>query len=331
MDKYEFRGSRYGGFNAFYADTNRPGGIVTDDLRMKFEGNANHSTIQTPVFNYDGSISLGAARAITVSDSENTTTFQTISKTAVVWGFKIYPAAFQNNEVKVQEDFEKKYWKYWNLVYSTLDSLALAHLNTYKSQVFADTLVYSEASNVINASLAQELRVMGDIGVMLEANDFFDGTTIVGNGGTQSLISRLAQRGLYNEENNQLQYADKVLHFTNRLSNADGKIATMYAINDGSLGFLTGVDREALLRTRSKDKGREWDVITDPLYGFKVGSMYYEEDGDYNAIAGAATADFTSGHAECYQFSFDYGFLSSYNSAIATRAQPILKLDISAS
>lgn len=332
LDKYEFRGSRYGVFDAIYSDGKSPGGIITSDLETKYE-NAIGSTTEVPVFKFDGSISLGSARAVTVSDAENTTALQTISRTTITWGFKTYPTLFKNNEVGYQEDFAKKYIKFWNLVYSTLDTLGATLLDTYKTQIHADTLApaYNETSDVVVSPLANELRLLGDVGVMMEANDFFDGLTIVGNGGLQSIWQRSGQFGAGNTQNIAMNLVNKKPFYSTRITNAADHLATFYALNAGSTGFLTGVDREALARTRSKAAGREWDVITDPLFGFKVGSMYYEEDGDFNAIAGAASADMTASHAECWGFSFDYCFVPPYNSSLTTRANPIMKFAVATS
>jgi len=59
-----------------------------------------------------------------------------------------------------------------------------------------------------------------------------------------------------------------------------------------------------------------------------VGLHYYESVGDQSAIAGDATADLTCAKKEYYGFSVDVAFVVAYNSAIATKANPIIKAAI---
>ena len=60
-----------------------------------------------------------------------------------------------------------------------------------------------------------------------------------------------------------------------------------------------------------------------------VGTYFYDSVGDYNAIAGAATADMTRTRKEHYGFAVDVAFLTAYNSSPTTLASPILSFNIS--
>ena len=50
--------------------------------------------------------------------------------------------------------------------------------------------------------------------------------------------------------------------------------------------------------------------------------------GDFNAIAGAATADMTRNLKQHYGYAVDVAVVTPYNSAPATIASPIVKFDI---
>jgi len=331
LDKYEIRGSRFGALDFVLRDAANAGGIATEDLKNKYFSSIG-STVETPVIDYDGGISIGSSRSTTISDSENTSAMQTISSTVYSWGFTMVPQLYNNNEIGYQKDFEKKFWKYAWLFLTTLDSACVTLLDTYKNQVHTNVLpIYTEASDVVIAALANELRLLGDVGPMMEANDYFGQLHLVGNTGFQSIISRLQQQGTFNNENKQLQYLDKILHYTNRISNAGGHGSTFFAVNEGSTAIMTRVDREALNRTKSKANGREWDVMTFPILDLPVGTQYYESDGDFNAIAGAASADMTAAHKEHFGFSVDVALFANYNSDIATRANPIAKYAVATS
>lgn len=143
------------------------------------------------------------------------------------------------------------------------------------------------------------------------------------------MIKKLAQSGIYNEVNKQMEYANKVIHYTNNVTNETGKYGSFYAVEDGNVGILTRVDREALRRASANS--HEWDVVRLPYIDMPVGSHYYTAVGDQSAIAGAATADLTCAVKEFFGFSLDVAFVVAYNSDPTTIANPIIKVEIAKS
>ena len=326
LDKNENRPSRYGALDLFMVQTKDPSGIITPDLEAKATTSIGN-TLETPVIDYDGSISIGNTRSVTIADSENTSQMQTITFATYSWGFTIVPSLFMNNEVSMQRDFATKMKKYNNLFFKTLDSACISSLSTNKSQVFADSLSYTVTGNKVIAPWAARENVIGDLNPILEANDHFDQIHLLGNGGLQSVLGKLAQGGLYNAENKQLEYADKVLHFSNRIANAEGEYANMYAVQAGSVGLLTRFERESLLNTTMAD-GTSWGIDTLPGTDFPVGTYFYESKGDFSAIAGAASADMTRARKEHYGFAVDVAYVTTYNSDNTTIANPIVAATI---
>jgi len=252
----------------------------------------------------------------------------TVSFTTYSWGFTIVPSLYMNNEHDQQADFNRKFTKYLYKFAETLDSGCLSAMDTAKTQVFNDTLgIYSTGSNVLNATLAQRDEVIGDLTPMMGANDFYGPLHLIGNSGLQSTILKLAEKGVYNSENKVIQYADKELHFTNRLSNAANKIATGYCAQEGSTGLVYRFEREAILGT-SMDDGTAWGITTLPMLNTPVGTYYYQSSGDYSSIAGAASADMTRVRKDHFGFSVDVAYITSHNTDATTYASPILKFDI---
>ena len=123
-----------------------------------------------------------------------------------------------------------------------------------------------------------------------------------------------------------MEYDNKVLHYTNSLTNGAGVYGTFFAVEDGNVGVLTRVDREALRRASAN--GHVFDVVNLPYINLPVGSHYYTAVGDQSAIAGDATADLTCAVKEYYGFSVDVAFVIAYNSDAATVANPIMKAEI---
>ena len=327
MDKFEYRPSRYGALDAFMVQSDDPTGILTPELKEKARTSIGN-TLETPVINYDSTISIGNTRELTIADSENTSKMVQISFTTYAWGFTITPAMYMNNEIGIQRDFETKFMKYLYAFAKKLDEAALTQLAAAKTQVLKNKLLYDFSTSAINAKWSERENVFGDLEVMMGSNDFYGQLHIVGDPGVESIMRKLQQHGLYNDVNKQNEFGTKVVHLTNNIAADSGKYAQGYAVNAGSLGLLTRFERDCLLGTVSGD-GHEWGIATLPLLNMPCGTYFYDSVGDYNAIAGAATADMTRTRKEHYGFAVDVAFLTAYNSAPTTLASPILAFNIS--
>lgn len=327
LDKFEYRPSRYGALNAFMVQSEDPTGILTEELKQKARTSIGN-TLETPVIDYDADITIGSTRTLTIADSENTSKMVQITFATYAWGFTIAPAMYMNNEIGIQKDFETKMMKYIYAFAKKLDEAALAALAANKTQVLKNPLLYDWSANAINAKWTERENVFGDLEVMMGANDFYGQLHLVGDPGVESIMRKLQQHGLYNDVNKQNEFGTKIVHLTNNIAAAEGKYAQGYAVNAGSLGMLTRFERDCLLGTVSGD-GHEWGIATLPLLNMPVGTYFYDSVGDYNTIAGAATADMTRTRKEHYGFAVDVAFLTAYNSAPSTLASPILAFNIS--
>lgn len=327
FDKFEYRPSRYGALNAFMVQSEDPTGILTEELKQKARTSIGN-TLETPVIDYDADITIGSTRTLTIADSENTSKMVQITFATYAWGFTIAPAMYMNNEIGIQKDFETKMMKYIYAFAKKLDEAALAALAANKTQVLKNPLLYDWSANAINAKWTERENVFGDLEVMMGANDFYGQLHLVGDPGVESIMRKLQQHGLYNDVNKQNEFGTKIVHLTNNIAAAEGKYAQGYAVNAGSLGMLTRFERDCLLGTVSGD-GHEWGIATLPLLNMPVGTYFYDSVGDYNTIAGAATADMVRTRKEHYGFAVDVAFLTAYNSAPSTLASPILAFNVS--
>lgn len=330
LDKFEYRPSRYGALNAFMVQSEDPTGILTEELKQKARTSIGN-TLETPVIDYDADITIGSTRTLTIADSENTSKMVQITFATYAWGFTIAPAMYMNNEIGIQKDFETKMMKYIYAFAKKLDEAALAALAANKTQVLKNPLLYDWSANAINAKWTERENVFGDLEVMMGANDFYGQLHIVGDPGVESIMRKLQQHGLYNDVNKQNEFGTKIVHLTNNIAAAEGKYAQGYAVNAGSLGMLTRFERDCLLGTVSGD-GHEWGIATLPLLNMPVGTYFYDSVGDYNTIAGAATADMTRTRKEHYGFAVDVAFLTAYNSkpsGAGALPSPILAFNVS--
>lgn len=328
LDHWLTRASTYGAWELFRQDTDAPNSIITPELeQIAFRSIG--STLETPILEYNGNVTITNTRTATIADAENDSDMVTITFTTYSFGFTQVVSMFHNNEIGAQRDFNNKFLSGLYQLAAILDIAGYTALNTAKTQVFGETFpgVYSEVDNFITANLADEERIVGDINPLMFANDYFGPYRVLSNAGGMSLFRRMDEKGLYNEVNKKIQYADKQLFFSNRVPNAANIGATFFAVNQGSVGILTRVERDALYMLRSRT-GHEWGIETMPLLNIPVGTYYYESVGDYNAIAGAATADMTRALKRHFGWSVDVAMVVSHNPDAATLKAPIMGLQI---
>lgn len=326
IDKFEYRASRYGALNAFMVQSNDPAGILTEELKEKAKSSIGN-VLETPVIDYDSGISIGNTRTLTIDDSENTSKMISISFTTYSWGFTIAPALYMNNEIGIQKDFETKMKKYIYKFAHVLDEAALTKLGTDKTKVYNNALLYTNNANTIEADWTERENLFGDLEVLMAANDYYGQLHIVADPGTQSIMNKLAQKGLYNSVNKQNEFAGKIVHFSNSIPSAEGFYSKGYAVNEGSLGMLFRYERDCILGTVSGD-GHEWGIATLPFLNIPVGTYFYDSVGDYRAIAGDASADMDRTRKEHYGFAVDVAFMTAYSSDRDSIPGPIISYGI---
>lgn len=327
FDKNMTRPKEYGALDFFIEQTNAANSIISPNLRDRAFASIGN-TVQVPVINYDGDVTVANTRSCVIADDENTSALYTVNWATYAVGFTMVPAAYMNNEISYEHDFRRKMEKVVRALATALDSSAVTALTANKTQVFNDLLQYAQSGNVIQVPIQMATEILGDTNPIMRANDYPGILHIIGNAGVDSLIRKLAQHDVYNDVNKRMEYDNKVIHYTNQITNAEGKNGTFFAVEDGNVGVLTRVDREALRRARANF--HEWDVVRLPYIDLPVGSHYYTAVGDQSSIAGAATADLTCAEKEYFGFSVDVAFLVAYNSNPETVANPIIKAEIEA-
>ena len=327
LDRNMFRPCEYGALDFFVEQTDAPNSIISPNLRERAFASIGN-TVQVPVLNYDGEVTVSNVRSCTIADDENTSAlYEVVWKTYSV-GFTMVPTLYMNNEISYEHDFNRKMEKICRALANALDTDAVAALEAAKTQVFKDLLQYQQSSNVVEVPKQMATEILGDINPIMRANCYPEMVHIIGNAGVDSLIRKLAEHGIYNDVNKRMEYDNKIIHYTNNVLNGSGKNGTFFAVADGNVGVLTRVDREALRRASANF--HEWDVVRLPYIDLPVGSHYYTAVGDQSAIAGAASADMVCNVKEYFGFSVDVAYIVAYNSDPTTVANPIIKAEIDA-
>jgi len=328
LDKNMARPCEYGALDFFIEQTNAANSIISPTLRDRAFASIGN-TVQIPVINYDGDVTVSNVRSCVISDDENTSALYTVNWVTMQVGFTMVPTLYMNNEISYEHDFNRKMEKVCRALANALDVQAVAALEANKTQVFKDALYYTTSSNVLEIPWNARMEFLGDLNAIMRANCYPGMLHIVGNAGIDSTIAKLAQHDIYNDVNKRNEYAGKVFHYTNNVTNEDGKFATAFVVEDGNVGVLTRIDREALRGT--KMNFHEWDYVRLPYIDLPVGSHYYTSVGDNSQIAGAASADMVCTVKEYFGFSIDVAFIVAYNSAPSTVANPIVKVEVAAS
>lgn len=324
FDKNEHRLSQYGAFD-FFVEQSERAPLLTAEMKAKAMDSMG-KTLQIPVINYDGNVTVSNVRSCTIEDNENTSALQGVTFATYAVGFTVVPSMYSNNEIDMANDIEKKLKKCARALGVALDNAAIAALEGAKTQVIADSLIYSETSGLITAPWESREDILGDIEPMMNANDFYGDVHIIGNTGVRSLLRKLAEHAEYNDVNRNLEWEGKYFHFTNRLANDTGKYATFYAVESGNVDILYRYDRE--VARGGEGAGHSWEKFNMPYINIPVGLHYYESVGDMSAIAGDATSDLTCAVKQYYGFSVDVAFVVAYNSSLSTKANPIIKAEI---
>lgn len=325
FDRNMARPLEYGALDFFIEQTDSANSIINENLKRRaFESIGN--TVQIPVINFDGDVQVSNVRSCVIQDDENTSALYTVNWVTLAVGFTMVPQMYRNNEIDYQHDFARKMEKICRALATQMDIQAIAALEANKTQVFKDKLIYTVTSNSVQIPWIARMEFLSDMNAMMRANAYPAQLHVIGGAGFDSLVRKMAEHDIYNDVNKRLEYENKVFHYTNNVVNEEGIFATGYVVEDGNVGVLTRVDREALAGTRKNF--HEWDVVYLPFIDLPVGSHYYTSVGDQSQIAGAATADMTCAVKEYFGFSVDIAFLVAYNSNPSTVANPIIKVEV---
>lgn len=325
FDRNMARPLEYGALDFFIEQTRASNSIINQNLKDRAFASIGN-TVQVPVINYDGDVTVANVRSCVIGDDENTSALYTVNWVTLAVGFTMVPALYMNNEISYEHDFARKMEKVCRALALAMDAQAIAALEANKTQVFKDQLYYTVTANVVEVPFQARMEWLSDMNAIMRANAYPGTLHVIGNTGIDSLIRKMAEHGIYNDVNKRLEFEGKVFHYTAQIANESGVFATAYIVEDGNVGVLTRVDREALRRTRANFN--EWDVVQLPYIGLPVGSHYYTAVGDQSAIAGAASEDMTCAVKEYFGFSVDIAFLVAYNSAPDAVANPIVKVEI---
>jgi hypothetical protein len=303
----ENRWSRFGAFEAYKEDTPNliPG---YQSLIDEYDG---HRTVSVVVLNRQ-TMSTSSTRVCTMTSTQATSTYVTPSWTTIVTAFKMVPSQHKGNYVKYQEAFNHLLSAVEYAFLAALDTAAYTSLNTNKSTVNdADGNPYTV--NVTNGMIipnADNELFFNEAPTILDQNDLpSDNILCISSPRIGALARELNAQGPGNQANRAFQFGPYTFYHSNRVTVAAGDRDTAFICPKGSLGFLSYVDEDS--RMGNIAYPHEWSVQFLPKLGLDVGLLYTADCGDMSSLYGGTTA---SSMYESFQWSFDYSFLTAYDS-----------------
>lgn len=326
LDKNEFRRSRYGVLDTFQRDTNSTMGILSPDVRDTIKRSFGN-TVSVPVFDNDD-VTITNVRSCTVADDENTTKLVTLTFVTYVFGFTMYPSQHYNNQIKYQQDFDKKLEKCLLKFAATLDTACYNKLNTDKNQYFpaAITSFYAQVANALQIAQASKNDAYNQISAIMEVMDFYGQYNVVASTQHKPLINYLVNQGNANNVNTAFQFGGFDYSYSNRVTNGAGVQSTAFIMPQGTVAIENRNDPDSIAGSKSSD-GVEWGQVQVPLVNMKMGYKYNSRCVDANALH-AGTSGLTSTLKESFEWSTDVCLVSAYNSNAAGRYNPIVKAEI---
>ena len=324
LDRDELRRTRTGLLTSALEMTQSPKSIISDDFKQRAKVSQGRN-LDVPVMT-KGAVTIKNARSCDVACTQSESDMvRVVWKTAVV-DVCMVPSQYDKNEIGYLADLNKKLRDRTEALAMMIENDIDTALDTGKSQVYHSPYVgskYNFAGNQIEVALAQQELFVGDIDPINFADDFMDEDVyILASPTLMSQARHYINQGKANDENLSWQFNGKHFAFSNRIANVDN--ATGYFMPDGSIGFLTRVDIDARMRSKSTS-GTEWFEDTIPGIPFPVGVKYDSQCSDQSALETAGLSHLKATLVEHWQFSFDYAIVLPYTSDIATKPVAIRK------
>ena len=335
LDKYETRLSKYGAWELAKADTISAESIVSNDV-IALAKQSIGNTLQIPVLD-GGDVTIGNARSCTIADTENVSNLVTVSFTTYSFGFNMIPSSYINNDVKYQQDFNKKLLRYLKKMAQTLDSATVTAIDTAKSQVWGSAFIGAGkkygalAGDSVQVTQAQKSLIFNDLTSMMAEDDFEGGYNVLGSTTLKSTIGEYANQGAGNSSNTMFQFGEYDFTYSNRVTVGAGDESTFYCMPKGTIATFNRNEPGAV-QGSSINEGEYWEEVLVPIIEIPMGVKYKKDCADNSALNGGGSSQAwnTASLKEQFIWSTDVAIVTAYNRAPATITSPIHKGEISA-
>lgn len=333
FDKNELRPSAVGALNFFMDEMqNRP---IFDPETLNNIIRSYGNSVEVPVLDAETiTLTVPYTRTCALVDSENTSAIITLTFQSYGWGFTMTPATSYNNDVKMQQDFNRKFEKFRIEFEKVLDSGAINTLETDKNQLWTNIVpqYYAEVGDALQIPQAEKDDFYNNLEAIFTTMDFPGQVHVIPATSHLPMVRRLDNQGSSNATNQGFQFDLRSYRWwpTNRIPNGAAVESTGYAVEAGScfIGNRNDADTSVgySINGGSKVWGQEMVPVGENM--INMGTFYQQDCADRSAIAGAATAGNTRSRVDGFEFSTDIVYATVYNSDLVNRYNPIVKFEV---
>lgn len=332
LDRQEWRGTQLGLLRAAQASSVHPETILSPDVKEKAE-NSEGRVFKIPVTKDTGDVAITNVRTCTIGDLDSDSDLVSVTWLTMVANLHMIKEQYRKNEISYLADFDKKLRRIERSIGKALETNIYTKLDTDKSSVYGSTLVgvlangakYALTGDAIQVAANQRELFFNDLDAIQMADDFdLMEHLVIGSVNLMPSVRHYINQGQGNDENLSYQFGDKNFLFSNRVVDGAGKLATGFAMPNGSIGLIPRINADALSGNKTTD-GTEWSTERLDRLGMDVGVMYKSSCEDLSAVQGLEHLSATT--VERWQISLDTAIITPYNSAPTTNAGGIKKFE----
>ncbi len=271
-----------------------------------------------------GTVTIGSARSLTIASNPATSELTTLSFATVRSAFTMIPAINQYNDITYQNEFNRLMEDVENAWLDQFDLLAATQLNTHKAQYLAaDGNPYPLTNDELIVPYTDKELVFSEIDHIYKADKLpANSISVIGNTRMMPLYGQMAEYSKFNQQDKTLRLGNKDFYISNNIASEANYPYLGYFSLPNAVGFYNWNDMDA--KMNSKAYNGEVSVQMMPKVGIPVAVFRNEKFKDNSAVLTGGERSLI----EEWEFSTDIAWLTSYNSAPTTKADPIIKFKI---
>jgi len=289
LDKNEVRPSMYGAWDFFQKQSKLPGGILTAEAK-KFIKESAGQNVDIPVLNAEN-VTISNVRSCVITPDAETSALVRLTFVTYQFGFTMVPSRFKNNDVGYQQLLNKKLKEYLLKLADTLDIAAANTLNVNRNIYFpaAITKYYAVVANALQVPLEQRDDFFNQLEAIFREMDYYEMINIIGSTSLLPIVNRLRAQGAGNYVNQNFQFNPYRWNTTNRIANAAGIGATLFAVPDGYVATDNRNMPDNIAGSiigPAESPTNEWGTAFMPIVNLEMGTYYTQNCADNSTLDG---------------------------------------------
>jgi hypothetical protein len=304
---------------------------LTPELVNKIR-NANGQAIQMSAIK-EGTVTVGTAFTFDIPMNLGETAYQTVTIYQFWAGFNFFEYDFANNAVAKQAYLQAKYEECDKALANAISTQLITNYNSRRTQVLTTTgapsgIAFDATADALEVSLAlRSTNFLDNFNTLMKQNRLVGTYSMLNSWGMAHILAYHKMYGSNNEKNllNQMMPS---MFYDDNITVTTGSDATSYLVKDGAFGIVESVPVEFASGARVGDAIWSYGDMEMPIT--KMRPLLYQETfkADTSSLTSSdrPTSAMTVGTKIGIGHSF--GFVQTYNSAIGTRANDCVRVDM---